>query len=352
MNGGVIRATFAVPGDLGAPTGGYVYARRLLSEAGGAGVELTHLALPGGFPDPLPAELAEAGRRLGALPAECPVLIDGLALGVLPAELLRALPGPVIALCHHPLALETGITPEKARRLRQSERAALAACARIIATSTTTATTLTADYAVPGPRLTVARPGTDPARQAVGSRGPGVAILAVGSLTPRKGHDLLIAALAGLAYLDWRLTITGPTDCDAAHARDLARLIAEAGLQDRVSLAGAVDAGDLAGAYDRADLFALASRHEGFGMAYREAMAHGLPVVGSNAGAVPEATRGAAHLVEPGDPAALRATLAPLIEDDAARARLAATCWQAAQGFARWPDTAAAVATVLREGAP
>jgi len=50
----VIRATFAVPGDLGAPTGGYGYARRLLAEAGGAGVDLVHLALPGGFPRPSP----------------------------------------------------------------------------------------------------------------------------------------------------------------------------------------------------------------------------------------------------------------------------------------------------------
>ncbi|MCH8953183.1 MAG: hypothetical protein IID49_13830 [Proteobacteria bacterium] len=88
----MIRASFAVPGDLGAPTGGYGYARRLLAEAGGAGVELAHLALPGGFPDPSPAELGQAGRLLGTLPAGRPILIDGLALGVLPADLLRALP--------------------------------------------------------------------------------------------------------------------------------------------------------------------------------------------------------------------------------------------------------------------
>jgi len=239
--------------------------------------------------------------------------------------MLRALHGPVIALFNHPLALETGTAPAAARRLRASERAALAATARVIATSTTTATTLTADFAVPEARLTVACPGTDPAPRAGGSArnstSPGVAILAVGSLTPRKGHDVLIAALAGLAHLDWRLTIAGPADRDPAHARDLAGQIGAAGLQDRVSLAGALDAGAIARAYDGADLFALASRHEGFGMAYREAMAHGLPVVGSKAGAVPEATRGAAHLVEPGDPAALRAALAPLIEDRAARAR-------------------------------
>jgi glycosyltransferase involved in cell wall biosynthesis len=348
----VIRATLAVPGDLDAPTGGYVYARRLLAEAGGAGVDLAHLALPGGFPDPSRGELAEAGRLLGALPAGRPVLIDGLALGVLPAQLLRALPGPVIALCHHPLALETGTGRQAARRLLASERAALAVCTRVIATSATTAATLAADYAVPERHLSVACPGTDPAPRAAGSGGPGVAILSVGSLTPRKGHDVLIATLAGLAHLDWRLTIAGPADRDAAHAGELTRQIAAAGLADRVVLAGPLDAGNLARAYDRADLFALASRFEGFGMAFTEAMAHGLPVVGCAAGAVSEATRGAAHLVEPGDPAALRAALAPLIGDGAARTRLADACRRAAQGFARWPDTAATVAAVLRAVAP
>jgi glycosyltransferase involved in cell wall biosynthesis len=348
----VIRAVFAVPGDLDTPTGGYGYARRLLAGAGAAGIDLAHLALPGGFPQPSPGELAETGRLLGALPAGRPVLIDGLALGVLPAGLLRALPGPVIALCHHPLALETGIAPEAARRLRLSERAALAVCARVIASSITTARTLSADFAVPEQRLAVACPGTDPAPRATGSGGPDVAILSVGSLTPRKGHDVLIDALAGLAHLDWRLTIAGPAARDPAHARDLAGLIAQAGLRDRVCLPGALDAGALARAYDRADLFALASRHEGFGMAYREAMAHGLAVVGCAAGAVPEATRGAAHLVRPGDPAALRAALAPLIEDSAVRTRLAETCWQGAQDFSRWPDTAATVAAVLRAVAP
>jgi glycosyltransferase involved in cell wall biosynthesis len=118
-------------------------------------------------------------------------------------------------------------------------------------------------------------------------------------------------------------------------------------LQDRVSLAGALDARAIARAYDGADLFVLASRHEGFGMALTEAMAHGLAVVGCAVGAVPEATRGAAHLVPPGDPAALRAALTPLIEDRAARTRLADGCWQAAQDFTRWPDTAAKVAAAL-----
>lgn len=346
----MIKATFAVPGDLASPTGGYAYARRLLAGAGGAEVGLTHLALPGGFPDASPDDLAAAGRLLGSLAEGRPILIDGLALGVMPAGMVRALPGPVVALCHHPLALETGVGAADARRLRASERAALGACAWVIATSETTARTLVDEYAVAAERLTVASPGTDAAVRATGSGGPGVAILSVGSLTPRKGHDVLIAALAGLADLDWSLTIAGPADRDAAHTGALVHQIAEAGLQGRVELAGALEAGALDLAYGGADLFVLATRYEGFGMAYTEAMAHGLPVVGCAAGAVPEATRGAAHLVAPGDVAAMRGALAPLISDRSARARLAEDCWRAAQGFTRWGDTAAVIAGVLRGG--
>ncbi len=232
------EAAFAVPGDLATPTGGYAYARRLLAEAAGAGLRLRHVALPGGFPAPSAAELARAGRVLEGLPPGRPVLIDGLALGVLAAETLGALSGPVAALCHHPLALETGVTAHEAEALRASERAALAACARVIASSETTAETLVAEYGVSREKLAVAPPGT--ARGTGGTGGKVVEMLSVGSLTPRKGHDVLIAALAGLRGLDWRLTLAGPADRDAVHARALAGQAEAAGLGRRLTFAGAL----------------------------------------------------------------------------------------------------------------
>ena len=265
----------------------------------------------------------------------------------MPADLIRGLPGPLVALCHHPLALETGIDAAAAERFRMSERAVLAASAGVVATSQATARILVHDYDVPEARLTVAPPGTDPARQAQGSGGPGVAILSVGSLTRRKGHDVLIRALAGLADLDWHLTIAGPIDLDLTHAAEITRAIAATGLEGRVSLAGALNREALGRAYHRADLFVLASRYEGFGMAYTEAMAHGLPVVGCRSGAVAEATRGAALLLEQGDDAGLRGALARLISDQRARRDLSKACRAAAEGFTRWPETAALVAGAL-----
>ena len=74
------------------------------------------------------------------------------------------------------------------------ERAALAKTRGIIVTSHATAVELGANYAVPMEKITVAVPGMDPAPLAVGGNDPPV-ILSVGTLTPRKGHDVLIAAL-------------------------------------------------------------------------------------------------------------------------------------------------------------
>jgi glycosyltransferase involved in cell wall biosynthesis len=92
----------------------------------------------------------------------------------------------------------------------------------------------------------------------------------------------------------------------------------------------------------------LASRYEGFGMVYTEAMTRGLATVGTSAGAIPEATRGGALLVAPEDSEALRQALGGLIADRTARRRLADSCWQAAQGFVRWPDTARMVLAAVQ----
>src|SRR5664279_5315989 len=93
----------------------------------------------------------------------------------------------------------------------------------------------------------------------------------------------------------------------------------------------AVSPEKLAELYAGADLFALASRFEGYGMAYAEAIAHGLPVIGTTAGAIPDTVGAAALLVEADDVAALAAALRALVGDRGRRERLAAAAREAAQ---------------------
>ncbi|MBY8975272.1 glycosyltransferase family 4 protein [Rhodobacteraceae bacterium NNCM2] len=344
----MIRARFAFPGDLQTPTGGYGYARRVMAEAPRLGLTLDPLPLPAGFPAVSEEAIRQAGALLAEVPGDEVILLDGLAGGVLPGEMLMALPAPVVMLCHHPLALETGLDPSAQKRLHALERAALAASDRVVTTSHTTAVTLGASFGVPLHRITVAPPGTDPARQAAGSGGPTVRILSVGSISPRKGHHLLVEVLAPLAGEDWHLAIAGSV-LDARYAGALERRIDELALQDRVELLGALDAEQLDREYDGADLFVLASQFEGFGMAFTEAMARGLPVVGFPVGAVAEATLGAARLVAPGT---LTDELAPLLRDAGARRALGDQCAGAAANFTRWSDTAAILRRAISEVMP
>ena len=335
---------FAVPGDLATPTGGYAYDRRMIAELAALGWRIEVLDLGDGFPRPPDAMRKAAEAKLAAVPPGRAIVIDGLAFGVMPDIAARlAATHPLIALVHHPLALETGLSADDAKALQISERAALDCARAVVANSAATARALTADYGVCAGRMTIAPPGTDrPATvHRAAKRGTVVALLAVGSVVPRKGYDVLIAALAELAALPWRLAIVGD-ERDAEAAAALKADIARHGLGDRVDLIGAVSAERLSDFYAQADLFVLPSRHEGFGMAFAEALAHGLPVIGTTAGAIPDTvSREAGVLVPPNDRQALAAALRRLIESPDERARLGAGALAAANALPTWQGSAA-----------
>jgi glycosyltransferase involved in cell wall biosynthesis len=235
--------------------------------------------------------------------------------------------------------LESGVSPEEAKVLHESERRALSFTHAVIVNSQTTADAL-ADYGVPADRITVARPGTDRASVAPRHHEGLVALLTVGSLVPRKGYDVLVEALATLIDLPWHLTIVGDAR-DPATAEQVRAAIEHHKLGPRTTLLGAVSASRLAELYALSDLFALPSRYEGFGMAYAEAIAHGLPVIGTTAGAIPETVPEAAGvLVPPGDVPALAAALRRLIESPTERARLAEGARVAAKALPTWAESA------------
>jgi glycosyltransferase involved in cell wall biosynthesis len=350
----VSEIVFAIPGDLALPTGGYGYDRRLLAEWRQIGVAARHLPLPGGFPTPSAEELAETGRAILAQPYDCVLLIDGLAYGAFPESIAAGLAGRVVALVHHPLALETGLSSEQAAEFARREAAALAYAEAVIASSETTKGLLVADYGVAAERITVAEPGVDRAPRAAGSQpGAPLALLAVGAVVPRKGYDVLVAALEGLADRDWRLTIIGAQDRAPQTMSALRRQIAAAGLSERIRLAGAVDDAALAVAYAGADLFVMPSLFEGYGMVLTEALARGLPILCTTGGAAAETAHDAAALkVPPGDVAALRAGLARLLDDADERRRRAEAAWAAAGALPAWRDTATIVAQTCAKLCP
>ena len=345
----VKRVAFAVPGDLSLPTGGYAYDRRMIAELQKLGWQVDIVQLGEGFPRPDPGIKAAAQEKLAAVGKGCPIIVDGLAFGVMPeaASALRD-SNPVVALVHHPLALESGISDADAERFRDSEREALAAARGVVATSPSTATILNEEYDVPPELITVAFPGTDPGEMSKGSADGIVRMLAVGSVVPRKGYDTLIAALAPLADMPWRLAIVGDRSRDEAAAAKLDTAILEHRVAAKVDMLGTLPAERLAALYAESDLFVLPSLFEGYGMAFAEALAHGLPVVGTTAGAIPDTVPpNAGVLIEPNDVKALTRTLRMLIGNPKERAWFAQGAREAGAALPRWDEQAKLLAAAI-----
>jgi len=160
----------------------------------------------------------------------------------------------------------------------------------------------------------------------------------VANLVPRKAHGVLVAALAQLRDLDWILLCIGSLERDRATADAVRQAIAAAGLERRIVLAGERAPAAVAAAYSAADAFVLPSFHEGYGMVYAEAMANGLPVIATIAGAIPETVPPSAGLlVPPGDPAALAEAVRQVIADPLLATRLAAGSREAGGRLPDWP---------------
>jgi glycosyltransferase involved in cell wall biosynthesis len=331
-----------VPGDLATPTGGYAYDRRMIAGLRQLGWTVELIDLGDGFPHPDAATRASAAARLASVPQGQLIVIDGLAFGVLPQAAAQLRPRhPLLALVHHPLALESGLDADAAAALHMSERTALGAAAGVVTSSATTARLLANDYGVAPQRIAVVPPGTDRAAPVRPHADGVVNLLAVGAIIPRKGYDVLVAALACLADLPWHLVIAGDRGRDPQAAARLEADIRDCGLAGRIDLLGGVSDARIAGLYAAADVFVLPSRFEGYGMVYAEALMRALPVVGTTAGAIPEIVpAGAGVLVAPDDAAALAQALRRLIADPGERRRLAAGARAAAAKLPTWEESA------------
>lgn len=351
-----LHATFFYPGPPMTRTGGFGYDRRVVDGLRRLGVAVDTVVLDGAFPDIDARARGAADAALGALPPGRVAVVDGLAYGAMP-EVVAAHADRVrlVALVHHPLALEAPPdgpdgTAARRRALAVGERRALAHARAVVATSEHTARTLAADYGVPGERLRAVPPGTDPAAPAPRA-GTARTLLALGSLTPRKGQDVLLRAFARAAPRhDLHLDVVGDPARAPAFADRLRELAAELGVADRVRFRGAVDDAALEACWAAAGALALASWHEGYGMAHAEALARGLPVLATAAGAVPDVVpAGAGLLVPPGDADALADALDRFFGDAGLRARLVAGARRAGAALPTWDDAARGLAATLRE---
>jgi phosphatidylinositol alpha-1,6-mannosyltransferase len=221
---------------------------------------------------------------------------------------------------------------DRSRELRGLLARVHARSHRIIANSRNTAAMLEA-RGVSADRIEVIHPGVDAERFRPDVSGAAAlrarlaapaehVLLTVGRLQQRKGHDLVLRALAGLSSAPVRYIIAG----DGEERERLSRLAHELGVADRVTFTGPVDSAELPALYAAADLFVHPNRivdgdFEGFGIVFLEAAASGLAVIGGNSGGVPEALEAGVtgQLVSGDDPAELRGAIETLLASPSAR---------------------------------
>lgn len=348
------RVYAVLPADVDDPTlpsGGNTYDRRLCAALTAAGTPVTVLTAAGAWPRPAASDRDRLARLLAGVPDGASVLLDGL-VGCAVPEVVTSHAGRLhlVLLVHLPLADETGLSPAAAAALGARERRAVHAAAEVVATSRWAARRVERLHGLPTGRVHVAAPGVDPAPVSRGSDGRSH-LLCVASVTPRKGHDVLVEALARVA--DLRCRCVGALRRTPRHAARVRAAVRAHGLAGRVEVVGPVSDAELQAAYVAADLVVLPSRAETYGMVVTEALARGIPVVATRVGGVPEAlghtpdgTRPGA-LVRPGDPAALAAALRRWRDDPRWRARLRRAALARRTTLATWPDTAGALAAVL-----
>jgi len=339
---------FAIPGDINSCTGGYAYDRRLITGLREFGFDVRLLQLSAQFPTPDDAALMEADAQISALPDGASLIIDGLAWGVMNEIAnkhkyrLR-----LIALCHHPLMLETGLSPAQQQSLQHSERIALQACTAVIVTSEQTRRLLIDHFTIDALKIYVALPGTDHQEFAPCIGNP-PQLLTLATLTRRKGHDVLVEALAKIAHLPWHARFVGGDHFDPQWTKMLYDKIAALGLSERIVCTGTVV--DVRNEFLRADVFVLPSHFEGYGMAFAEALAYGLPIVATNTSAIPSVVPSSAGiLVAPNDANALANALADLLTNTTKRSTLQQGARTTALTLPQWDDTASVVARIINQ---
>ena len=324
--------------DPGRPSGGNAYDRRVCDGLRAAGWQVHEHVVAGTWPRPGSHSLTALADVVAAIPDGSPVLVDGLVSSAAPEVLVPAARRlRLVVLLHMPLHDD-------------AERAVLAAAVGVVATSAWSRDAVR--DGLDAGRVHVVEPGVDPDGLAPGTP-EGGQLLCVGAVTPAKGHDVLLTALAALADQRWRCVCVGTRRRDPPFAEQLVRRARQHGLQDRLVLAGTRTGDELGASYRAADVLVHPSRADTYGMVVAEALVRGLPVITTTAGGLPD-TLGRLPdgsrpglLVPPGDPDALAQAIRRWLADSRLRRELRSRAGRRRETLTGWDTTTDRVARVL-----
>ena len=272
---------------------------------------------------------------------------------------IKALGIPTLATIHHPLTIDRarGFDPPSTFRDRWNkvrfypllmQTLVARRMARIVTVSQASARDIVADFRVAPEKIRVIHNGLDASQfrpLPKIARVPGRVVF-VGNLEdPNKGGIHLLRAMAILPPPAHLVVATGGISRQDWLREQLESL----GIAGRVHIRYQVPPGELVRLYAGAEVAVSPSLYEGFGFPACEAMACGLPLVATDGGALPEVVGDAGVIVPKGDPQALAAALAGLLNDPGRRSTLGAAARKRVTEHFRWDTAARSLLEVYRE---
>lgn len=316
-------------------------------------IDLLELATmwTGGFPEPRTFSL-RVSRLLAERSADFDVVHDNQCLGSGLLTIAQHL--PVVATVHHPITRDRVLDLDAARWWRKPsvhrwygfttmQKKVARAIPDLLTVSSSSAADIADDFGVNPDQLHVVPLGVDtelfkPAPQ---SRVPGRIIAISSADRPLKGIGHLLQAVARLrADHDLELQLVAKLEPHGATEK----LIAELGLADIVHVSSGLTDSDLAALFASAEIACIPSLYEGFSLPAVEAMASGIPIVASRAGALPEVLGSAgecADLVAPGNVDELTSALSGLLDSPGRRQWLGTAGRRRALDVFSWESVAA-----------
>ncbi len=310
----------------------------------------------GAFPEPLTFSV-RALRALRARPGDFDIVHDnqGLGYGMLG---FRRLGVPLVTSIHHPISVDRRLDLAGRSWLQRLDKGRWYGFVRmqgrvarragpLITVSSSSKDDICRDFRVMPGKVHIIPLGVDtrffrPRPDEPRLRGRIVTVTSADS--PLKGLPTLLRAVAKLATeREAHLVVIGAPS--AATRQQVAQLA----LGDRVTFASGLPDTEYARLLASAQVAVIPSMYEGFSLPAVEHMASGTPLIASRAGALPEVTGDAALLVPPGDAEELSAALGALLDDEAARARLAAAGLARVRERFAWPAVAAATESLYQK---
>jgi glycosyltransferase involved in cell wall biosynthesis len=316
----------------------------------------------GGFPEPLTFSL-RAWRHLSRRRHEFDVVHDNQCLGYGLLGLERD--GlPVVATVHHPIAIDRDLellnAPTASRRFalrrwyaftRMQHRVARR-LRRVVTVSERSREDIATTMGVDATRIAVVPNGVDPEvfrPLPHTERIAGRLLTTASADVPLKGLVPLLEALAQVrARRPADLVVVGKARKNGTVAAAIDRL----NLHGAVRFVANVEEPELVHLYSQAELAVVPSLYEGFSLPAVEAMACGVPVVATTAGALPEVLGRdgeAGFLVPPGDPQALAAAIERALDDEPLRGRLGRCGRERVARCFSWDRAAVATAEIYRQ---